>query len=97
MRTLSHELGKDGITANAILPGATRTEDLDQMLERRAKELGKSVEALREISASGNGIRRSVEASEVADVVTFIASTRAGSISGEVIAASGGAGMGVFT
>ncbi len=96
VRTLAHELGKDGITANAVLPGATRTEDLDRMLERRAEKLGKTVEELRQASASGNAIKRWVDASEVADVVTFIASPRAASISGEVIAASGGAGMGVF-
>ncbi|MBW2267442.1 MAG: SDR family NAD(P)-dependent oxidoreductase [Deltaproteobacteria bacterium] len=96
MRTLAHELGKDGITANTVLPGATRTEALDQMLERRAEELGKSVEELRQLSASGNAIKRWVDASEIADVVTFIASPRAGSISGEVIPASGGAGMGIF-
>ncbi len=96
MRTLAHELGKDGITANAVLPGATRTEDLDRMLERRAKEMGKTIEELRQVSASGNAIKRWVDASEVADVVTFIASPRAGSISGEVVAASGGAGLGVF-
>ncbi len=96
MRTLAHELGKDGITANAVLPGATRTEDLDRMLERRAKEMGKTIEELRQISASGNAIKRWVDASEIADVVMFIASPRAGSISGEVVAASGGAGLGVF-
>jgi NAD(P)-dependent dehydrogenase (short-subunit alcohol dehydrogenase family) len=96
MRTLAQELGKDGITANAVLPGATRTEDLDRMLDRRADKLGKTVEELRQVSASGNAIKRWVDASEVADVVTFIASPRAASISGEVIAASGGAGMGVF-
>jgi NAD(P)-dependent dehydrogenase (short-subunit alcohol dehydrogenase family) len=96
MRTLAHELGKDGITANAVLPGATRTEDLDRMLERRAKQMGKTIEELRQVSASGNAIKRWVDASEIADVVTFIASPRAGSISGEVVAASGGAGLGVF-
>lgn len=96
MRTLSHELGRDGITANAVLPGATRTEDLDAMLARRARTLGKTLDTLREETSSMNAIGRWVDASEVADVVTFIASPRAASISGEVIAASGGAGMGVF-
>jgi enoyl-[acyl-carrier-protein] reductase (NADH) len=66
------------------------------MLDRRADKLGKTAEELRQVSASGNAIKRWVDASEVADVVTFIASPRASSISGEVIAASGGAGMGVF-
>jgi NAD(P)-dependent dehydrogenase (short-subunit alcohol dehydrogenase family) len=96
MRTLAHELGRHGITANAVLPGATRTEDLDAMLKRRATTLGKTVDRLEKETSSMNAIGRWVDAGEVADVVTFIASTRASSISGEVIAASGGAGMGVF-
>jgi NAD(P)-dependent dehydrogenase (short-subunit alcohol dehydrogenase family) len=97
MRTLSHELGDYGVTANAVLPGATMTEDLSHMIDRRAKAAGKDPEELRKLAASGNAIGRWVESSEVADVVTFVASPRAASISGEVIAASGGAGMGVFT
>lgn len=96
MRTLSHELGRDGITANAVLPGATRTDDLDAMLARRAERLGKTLDTLREETSSMNAIGRWVDAGEVADVVTFLASPRAASISGEVIAATGGAGMGVF-
>ena len=92
-----HELGASGITANAVLPGATMTEDLAAMLERRTKDTGTTVEALKRASSSGNAIARWVEAREVADVVTFVASPRAASISGEVIAASGGAGLGVFT
>ncbi|MBJ19891.1 MAG: SDR family NAD(P)-dependent oxidoreductase [bacterium] len=97
MRTLSHELGDAGVTANAVLPGATMTEDLAAMIDRRAKATGQDPAELRRLAASGNAIGRWVESSEVADVVTFVASPRAASISGEVIAASGGAGMGVFT
>ena len=97
MRTLSHELGGDGITANAVLPGATRTEDLDAMLERRARAEGRDVEELRRESARDNAIQRWVTARELADVVTFLASPRASSISGEVIAATGGAGLAVFS
>ncbi|MAG33066.1 MAG: hypothetical protein CL908_19480 [Deltaproteobacteria bacterium] len=97
MRTLAHELGGHGVTANAVLPGATMTEDLAAMLERRAHSLGRDVDELRSQAARGNAIGRWVDAREVADVVTFIASPRAASISGEVIAASGGAGMAVFT
>lgn len=96
MRTLSHELGRHGITANAVLPGATRTEDLDAMLTRRSALLGKPLDTLRQETSSTNAIGRWVDADEVADVVTFIASPRSASISGEVIAASGGAGMGLF-
>jgi NAD(P)-dependent dehydrogenase (short-subunit alcohol dehydrogenase family) len=96
MRTLAHELGGDGITANAVLPGATRTEDLDVMMEQRARAEGRDVEELRRVSARDNAIQRWVTAQELADVVTFLASPRSASISGEVIAASGGAGLAVF-
>jgi len=96
MRTLSQELADDGITANAVLPGATRTEDLDQMLERRARAAKQDVETAREAVARTGTIRRWVAAGEVADVVTFLASPRSSSISGEVLAASGGAGTGIF-
>ena len=96
MRTLAHELGGSGITANSVLPGATMTEDINAMFERREKATGISAAELRRRAASGNAIQRWVEAREVADVVTFVASPRAASISGEVIAASGGAGLGVF-
>lgn len=97
MRTLSHELGGDGITANAVLPGATRTEDLDAMLERHAQAKGLDVEELRRVRVPDNAIQRWVTAQELADVVTFLASPRSASISGELIAASGGAGLGVFS
>ena len=96
MRTLSHELGRHGITANAVLPGATRTEDLDAMLTRRSAMLGKTLDTLRQETSSTNAIGRWVDADEVADVVTFIASPRSASISGEVIAASGGGRVGGF-
>lgn len=96
MRTLAHELGPFGITANAVLPGATRTEDLDAMLERRSATLGKTLATLRQETSSMNAIGRWVDANEVADVVAFVASPRSGSISGEVIAASGGGGLAVF-
>jgi NAD(P)-dependent dehydrogenase (short-subunit alcohol dehydrogenase family) len=96
MRTLAHELGPHGITANAVLPGATRTEDLDAMLERRSAAQGRPLDTLRKETSHMNAIGRWVDASEVADVVTFVASPRSASISGEVIAASGGAGMALF-
>jgi NAD(P)-dependent dehydrogenase (short-subunit alcohol dehydrogenase family) len=73
------------------------TEDLAEMFERRATATGMEAAELRKRAASGNAIQRWVESREVADVVTFVASPRAASISGEVIAASGGAGMAVFT
>ena len=57
---------------------------------------GITVEELEERIASGNSTKRIVDAAEVAYVVAFLASPRAIAISGEAIAASGGAGRAMF-
>lgn len=43
-----------------------------------------------EAELATNSIRRIVDASEVADVVTFLASPRGGAITGDAIAVGGG-------
>jgi NAD(P)-dependent dehydrogenase (short-subunit alcohol dehydrogenase family) len=74
-KTLADELGAHGITVNLVHPGTTRTERTDAETERRA---------------SSNAIRRIVDASEIAQVVTFLASTKAANVTGVAIDASGG-------
>jgi NAD(P)-dependent dehydrogenase (short-subunit alcohol dehydrogenase family) len=61
---------------NLVHPGATRTERTDQDAASRA--------------AQSNAIRRMVDAQEIGHVVTFLASTKAASITGVAIDASGG-------
>jgi NAD(P)-dependent dehydrogenase (short-subunit alcohol dehydrogenase family) len=74
-KTLADELGAHGITVNLVHPGATRTERTDAETERRA---------------ASNAIRRIVDASEIAQVMTFLASTKAANVTGVAIDASGG-------
>jgi NAD(P)-dependent dehydrogenase (short-subunit alcohol dehydrogenase family) len=74
-KTLADELGAHGITVNLVHPGPTRTERTDAETERRAV---------------GNAIRRMVDASEIAQVVAFLASTKAANVTGVAIDASGG-------
>ena len=74
-KTLSDQLGPHGITVNLVHPGATRTERTDAATEKRA---------------ASNAIRRIVDASEIAQVVTFLASTKAANVTGIAIDASGG-------
>jgi len=74
-KTLADELGAHGITVNLVHPGATRTERTDAETERRA---------------ASNAIRRIVDAREIAQVVTFLASTKAANVTGVAIDASGG-------
>src|SRR5262249_37078526 len=96
-KTLAVQLGRHGITVNCIHPGTTRTERTPSLLAARAKQLGvSSDEAERQDfapdSPRGNAICRMVDASEIAFVTAFLASNKAWAISGELIAATGGAG-----
>jgi NAD(P)-dependent dehydrogenase (short-subunit alcohol dehydrogenase family) len=100
-KTLSNQLGRFGITVNCIHPGTTRTERTPGLLEARAKQLGISVEEVeaRDFapdSPRGNAICRMVDASEIGYFTAFLASDKAWSVTGEVIAAGGGVGTAVY-
>lgn len=58
-------------------------------LAAQAAESGTTVEEL-EAGLAANSIRRVIDAREVADVVTFLASPRSIAITGDAIAAGGG-------
>ena len=99
-KTLAVQLGRHGITVNCIHPGTTRTERTP-LLAARATQLGVSPEdAERQDfapdSPRGNAICRMVDAAEIASVAVFLASERAWAVSGELVAATGGAGRNVY-
>ena len=100
-KTLSNQLGRYGITVNCIHPGTIRTERTPGLLAARAAQLGISPEEVEKQdyapdSPRSNAIGRMVEASEIAYLTTFLASDKAWSVTGEVIAATGGTGNMVF-
>ena len=100
-KTLSNQLGRYGITVNCIHPGVTRTERTQGLLEPQATELGISVNELERLdfapdSPKGNAICRMVDASEIGYLTAFLASDKSWAVTGEVIAAGGGAGSAVY-
>ena len=94
-KTMSAELGQYGITVNVIHPGTTITERSGPMYEEQAQREGTTRAEVEAQVASGIAVGRIIDASEVAYVVAFVASPKAGSITGEAIAAGGGAGLAV--
>ena len=82
-RSFARELGSRGITANVISPGFVETDMTAALDEKRRTDIAKSVPLARFSSPK-----------EIADVVAFIASTRASYITGAVIPVDGGLGMG---
>jgi NAD(P)-dependent dehydrogenase (short-subunit alcohol dehydrogenase family) len=100
-KKLSVTLGHYGITANVVEPGGvwsegktkegrsrldTRREDLERIAARE----GISYEEANQRELNQRTIGRRVEADEMADVIVFMASERAATITGEVVAADGG-------
>jgi NAD(P)-dependent dehydrogenase (short-subunit alcohol dehydrogenase family) len=96
-KTLSDELGPFGITSNVIHPSVTRTPWFAERMKRDARRLGVTEAQAERQLADTHAIRRIVDAQEVAYAAAFLASPKASSITGEVIAAGGGAFRGVTT
>ena len=78
-KSVAREVGSKNITANAIAPGFINT----QMTEALPEEVKKSILAM-------TSLRRIGEPEEVAELVAFLASDRAGYITGQVIGIDGG-------
>ncbi|MFI9634108.1 SDR family NAD(P)-dependent oxidoreductase [Nocardia sp. NPDC051929] len=94
-KNLADELGPKGINVTVVHPGLTRTERLTQRLTAQAEESGNTVTEL-EAELAKNTLRRVIDAAEVADVVTFLASPRSIAITGDAIAVGGGVPGPVF-
>ncbi|MET0146782.1 MAG: SDR family NAD(P)-dependent oxidoreductase [Ilumatobacteraceae bacterium] len=88
-KNLADELGPHGINVTVVHPGLTRTEATPGVVQRVAAAKNIALDDA-EASLVRNSIQRLVDATEVADVVAFLASPRGGSITGDAIACGGG-------
>jgi NAD(P)-dependent dehydrogenase (short-subunit alcohol dehydrogenase family) len=90
-KSLANTLGPFGINVNAIYPGTTITEAVLERSRAQAARQGKTLDAYLEELRQRSVIRHLVTAEDVAQVVTFLCSPLAVSITGEAISVSGGA------
>jgi 3-oxoacyl-[acyl-carrier protein] reductase len=89
-KTLAQEVGRDGITANIVLPGRIATKRITFLDEQKAKREGRSVEEVAAQSTAAIPVGRYGDPQEYANMVAFLASTRASYVTGSVIRIDGG-------
>ncbi len=90
VRSLAVDHGPQGVRANVVAPGGTRTRMLQPMIDRVAERLGADEEeAVRRLTA-GTPLRRFAAPEEIAEVVLFLASDAASFVTGSTIVADGG-------
>ncbi|MEO5963101.1 MAG: SDR family oxidoreductase [Thermomonas sp.] len=89
-KTLSKELGGDGITVNNVLPGYTRTQRLDQILADRSAATGKTQDEVAQGMLETVPAGRFAQAHEVAGMIAFLCSPAAAYVNGQSIAVDGG-------
>ncbi|MGZ5366241.1 MAG: 3-oxoacyl-ACP reductase FabG [Aeromicrobium sp.] len=85
-KTLAIELGKFGVTANAIAPGFIETE----MTAATAERVGVSFEDFKNFAAKEIPVARVGQPEDIAHTVSFLVSEGAGFVSGQVIYVAGG-------
>jgi 3-oxoacyl-[acyl-carrier protein] reductase len=85
-KTLAIELGKFGVTANAIAPGFIETE----MTKATAERMGIPFDDFIKGAASQIPVARTGKPEDIAHLVSFFVSEGAGFVSGQVVYAAGG-------
>jgi 3-oxoacyl-[acyl-carrier protein] reductase len=89
-KTLANELGAYNITVNNVLPGATNTGRLKEIIKNKALKLNLQESEIEKQMADQVPLKRIAEPIEVANAVVFLASDKARYISGVNLPVDGG-------
>lgn len=89
-KSLSEEVGQEGITVNTILPGYTRTDRLAELAENVEAATGKTLEEVEADWAGDSALKRIADPAEFAAVAAFLVSKRASYVTGVALPVDGG-------
>ena len=96
-KTLSKELGPDGIRSICVAPGRIDTPRLRELDEVNAARSGESVEEIRAKSHASIPLGRYGRPEEVGEVIAFLASPRASYVNGITVLVDGGMLNGILS
>ena len=82
-KTVAHEVGRYGITVNAICPAYVRTPLVEGQIAEQARIHG--IGAVERVTLEFAAIKRLIEPEEVAELAVFLASERGRSITGSAL------------
>jgi NAD(P)-dependent dehydrogenase (short-subunit alcohol dehydrogenase family) len=88
-KSLAMELGEFGIRANAVLPGVVAGERQDRVLTAKAEARGVSFAEQKRSALAQASIKEMIEPRHLADMIVYLASPAARTISGQAIAVDG--------
>ncbi len=84
-KSLSVELGPEGIRANAILPGLVAGDRIRRVIEAKAQRQGRAFAEAEADALALTGMRSYVTQRQIADQIVFLASERGRTISGQAV------------
>ncbi|MEP6609418.1 MAG: SDR family oxidoreductase [Burkholderiaceae bacterium] len=84
-KSLSIELGADGIRVNAICPGSVAGPRIDSVFSNKAIARGVPLETVRDEALAKTSLGRLIEPRDIARMAAFLASTAGANISGQAI------------
>jgi 3-oxoacyl-[acyl-carrier protein] reductase len=89
-KILANEVGQYNITVNNILPGYTKTQRLESLIENNAKKRGVATDVIEKEMLKDIPMKRFGEPEELAAMAAFLASPAASYVNGVSIAVDGG-------
>lgn len=89
-KSLALELATKGVTVNAVCPGYTETDIIQESIDRVVAKTGRTADQARAEFVKSNPQGRLVQPAEVADTVAWLCGPGAAAVTGQSISVSGG-------